>query len=210
MKSKVPWFWAARDTSRLIDRVRRWRGDRVRNTRAPKTAAADTSWELAIAISRADTATSTCRLIVRTNKPACLLIPSDLVYYVPQNMDGTFDKDAANLTWLCFNVPDAPAHLVYTTEILADYMPPHIPDEHAATIGTLVQWAAEQPSSLTTDSKYINVRCVGTADAGLKTYIVADVPRIYVPISRRRPLFDYVHDAINHMADLKTYHELTK
>ena len=70
LKSKTPWFWAARDTPRLIDRVRRWRGGRVRNTRAPKSAAADTSWELAIAIPRADTATFTCKLIARSNKPA--------------------------------------------------------------------------------------------------------------------------------------------
>jgi hypothetical protein len=93
MKSKASFFWAAHDTPRVIDRVRRWRGGRVRNTRAPKSAAADTSWELVIAIPCADTATSTCGLMARSNKPACLLIPSDLVHYVPQNMDGTFDKD---------------------------------------------------------------------------------------------------------------------
>ena len=66
-------------------------------------------------------------------------------------MDGTFDQDlilknsaankytilAANLTWLCFNVSDAPAHLVYATENFIDYMSLHIPDEHTATIGNL-------------------------------------------------------------------------
>ena len=129
----------------------------MHTTRAPKTTAADVSWKLTIAIPRADTATVTCRLIARSNRLACLLIPSDLVHYVPQNMYGTFDQDqvkkikavnkytilAANLTWLCFNAHDAPAHLVYITEHLTDYMPPHTPDEYAATIGTLVQWAAE-------------------------------------------------------------------
>ena len=43
IKSKAPWFWAARDTSCLIGQMRRWRGGRVRNMHAPKTAAADTS-----------------------------------------------------------------------------------------------------------------------------------------------------------------------
>ena len=107
-------------------------------------------------------------------------------------------------------MPEAPAHLVFTTEQLTDYMSPHVPDEHAATIGTLAQWAAEQPNSLTTETKYIGIRHVGTTNAGLKTYTVADMPRIYVPTSQRRPLFDYVYNSINHMADLKTYHKLTK
>ena len=104
-------------------------------------------------------------------------------------MDETFDQDpvkkikaankytilVANLTWLCFNEPGVPAHLVYTTKHLTDYMPLTFPDGHVATIGKLVQWAAEHPTSSTIKSKYIDIRCVGTTDAGLKTYTVADV-----------------------------------
>ena len=41
VKSQAPRFWATRDMPRLIDPIRRWEGGRVRNTRAPKTAAAD-------------------------------------------------------------------------------------------------------------------------------------------------------------------------
>ena len=47
---------------------------------------------------------------------------------------------------------------------------------------------------------------IGTADSDLRTYTQADMPRIYVPERRRRPLFDFVHKAINHMAALLIKH----
>ena len=104
-------------------------------------------------------------MIIKTERPACVLIPSDLVHYVSQNMDGTHDETiisaiskapkysilAANLTWVMFNIPNAPMHMICTTEHMVDYMPPHIPESHAATIGTLVQWIKEQPGSLDKD-----------------------------------------------------------
>ena len=51
---------------------------------------------------------------------------------------------------------------------------------------------------------------LGVADSGLRTYTPADMPRIYVPERRRRPLYDFVHKATNHMAALKTYNESAK
>ena len=41
-------------------------------------------------------------------------------------------------------------------------------------------------------------------------YDQADGPRIYVPIPRRRPLFDFVHRAVHHMAANITFNELRK
>ena len=218
------WFWAAKDTARLIKRVKLWRGGGMYINRSPKSACLDKSWRFAIAIPRADTATETCRMIIKSGRPACVLMPSDLVHYVPQNMDGTFDANltsaidsapkytilAANLTWVMFGIPDALKHMVCINEHLVDYMPPHIPDSHAATIGTLVQWAAEQPESLEKERELVIDSRIGTADSGLRTYTPADMPRIYVPERRRRPLFDFIHKAINHMAALKTYNELSK
>ena len=218
------WFWAARDTSCLIKRVKAWRGGGSYLTRSPKSACVDKSWRFAIAIPRADTATETCRMIIKTERPACVLIPSDLVHYVSQNMDGTHDETiisaiskapkysilAANLTWVMFNIPNAPMHMICTTEHMVDYMPPHIPESHAATIGTLVQWIKEQPGSLDKDRDSMIESRIGTADSGLCTYTPGDTPRIYVPEPRRRHLYEFVHKAINHMAALKTYNELAK
>ena len=51
---------------------------------------------------------------------------------------------------------------------------------------------------------------IGVTDSGLRTYTPANLPRIYVPEGRFLPLYEYIHKAINHMAALKTYNELTK
>ena len=89
--SEPLWFWAARDTSCLIKRVKAWRGGGSYLNRSPKSASVDKSWRFAIAIPRADNATETCRMIINSGRPACVLLPSDLVHYVPQNMDSMFD-----------------------------------------------------------------------------------------------------------------------
>ena len=89
--SKPLWFWAARDTARLIKRVKAWRRGGTYVSRSPKSACVDKSWRFAIAIPRADNATNTCRMLIESGRPACVLLPSDLVHYVPQNMDGTFN-----------------------------------------------------------------------------------------------------------------------
>ena len=118
-------------------------------SRSPKSACVDKSWRFAIAIPRADNATNTCRMLIESGRPACVLLPSDLVHYVPQNMDGTFNATmtaaiekapkytilSANLTWVMFGIPDAPKHMVCMSEHLVDCMPPHIPETHAVTIG---------------------------------------------------------------------------
>ena len=51
--SEPLWFWAARDTSCLIKRVKAWRGGGSYLNRSPKSASVDKSWRFAIAIPRA-------------------------------------------------------------------------------------------------------------------------------------------------------------
>ena len=220
------WFWAARDTLSLVKRVKAWRAGKPNYLlRSPKSAVPDKSWDFAICIPRTDNATAACREIIKSKRPACVLLPNDLVHLVSQNMDGTYDVEmsnliqkspkytmlAAGLTWVCFHVPDAPQHVVYASEHIAtDYMPPHVPEMHAATVGTLIQWIAEQPASLEKERDLLISTRIGTTDSGLTTYTLADSPRIYVPIDRRRPLYEFQHDQINHQATLKTFNELAK
>jgi hypothetical protein len=89
-------------------------------------------------------------------------------------------------------------------------MPPNVPERHATTIGTLVQWIAEQPSSIESETASLKPAFVRTTDSGLKTYDQPNGPRIYVPIGRRRHLFNFVHKTINHMAATMTLNELKK
>ena len=190
-------------------------------TKSPKSACPDQAWQFAIAMPRTDNATNACRLIYETKRPACILMPSDLLHMSSQNLDGSYDKEmaavieaapkysliAAQLVWVVFGVTDAPKHMVFNTECAA-YMPPKVPEQHAATIGTLVQWAGEQPNSLELErAKLINNR-FSTLASGLTMYDPADGPRIYVPVERRRPLYEFSHKAINHMGAAITYSEL--
>ena len=219
------WFWAARDTLSLVKRVKAWRGGNATYLhRSPKSAVVDKSWNFAITIPRTDNATAACREIIKSKRPACVLLPNDLVHLVSQNMDGTYDVNmsklilnapkytmlAAGLTWVCFNIPNATQHVVYANENVTDYMPPHVPEMHAATVGTLPQWIAEQPGSLETERDSLIASRIGTTDSGLTTYTPDDMPRIYVPVNRRRPLYEFQHNHINHMATLKTFNELAK
>ena len=73
-----------------------------------------------------------------------------------------------------------------------------------------MQWTAEQPASLEKERDSMIESRIGIIDSGLRTYIPAYMPHIYVPEGRRRPIYEYMHKAINHMAALKTYNELTK
>ena len=49
-------------------------------------------------------------------------------------------------------------------------MPPSIPDLHAATIGILVQWKAEQSKLLGEEFDLMKEPHVNTTDSGLKKY----------------------------------------
>ena len=68
---------------------------------------------------------------------------------------------AVNLTWVCFNIPSTARHLVCANEHLTEYMPTYIPDLHASTIGTLVQWIAKQPESLEEESSFMKDILIG-------------------------------------------------
>ena len=114
---------------------------------------------------------------------------------------------AAQLVWVVFGISDAPQHMVLSTESAA-YMPPNIPDEHAATIGTLVQWITEQTNLLELESGKLLGNRLSTLNSGLKMYDPADGPRIYVSSKLRRPLYDFAHNSVNHMGAAITYSEL--
>ena len=47
-------------------------------------------------------------------------------------------------------------------------------------------------------------------DSGLQVYDCANGPRIYVSTNRRRPLFDIVHNTINHTAYNLIHSEISK
>ena len=123
------------------------------STLAPKLTSLNNLWCFAIAIPRTDNATAACCVIIQSTFPVCVSHPNDLVNKVPQNLDVTFDKQtslairdaakykllAANLTWVCFNLPSAVKHLVCASEHLTKYMHPRVLELHVATTGTLVQ-----------------------------------------------------------------------
>jgi hypothetical protein len=110
-------------------------------------------------------------------------MPSNLLHYAAQNHGGTFDREmskaidnapkysilAANLVWVCFNIVDAPQYMVCITKC-ANYMPPNIPERHASTISTLVQWIAEQPLAIEAESASLMHTCLSTLDSGLRMY----------------------------------------
>ena len=134
-----------------------------------------------------------CRLAYWSGRPLCILMPSNLLHYAAQNHNGTFDHKmskaidnapkysilAANLVWVCFNIIDTPQHMVCITEC-TNYMPPNIPERHALTIGTLIQWIAEQPLAINTESASLMHTHLSTLDSGFRMYDRADGPCIYV------------------------------
>ena len=95
----------------------------------------------------------------------------------------------ANLTWVVFEIPDAIKHTVRISGTIVDYIPPHMPDMHAATIGILVQWTAEQPASLEKECDLLMISRIGVTNSGLCSYTPKHMPCIYVPKSCRCPLW---------------------
>ena len=87
---------------------------------------------------------------------------------------------------------------------------PGVPETEVSTIGTLVQWVKEQPSSIRSDSPKLVLTKLKEADSGLQMFWGPNGPRIYITVVRRRPLFTHLHVAINHMGADKTFKELDK
>jgi hypothetical protein len=71
-------------------------------------------WELNIVVPQPDNATVIAHMVMADKRPWCLLIPTDLIHYISQNVGGGFDKlllqkveaaekialSAAGCTWL--------------------------------------------------------------------------------------------------------------
>ena len=108
-----------------------------------------------------------------------------------------------------FCISDTPKHSVFTNEC-AVYMPPDIPEQHASTIGALVQWIVEKPPSIEKEAPSIVSARLHTSDSGFEMHDKGYSPRIYVPVERRRYLFDFTHKSINHLAANPTYTESSK
>jgi hypothetical protein len=48
-------------------------------------------WELSIVVPRSDNATAIARMVMADKHPWCLLIPTDLIHYISQNVGDEFD-----------------------------------------------------------------------------------------------------------------------
>ena len=90
------WFWAGRDTSMLARRLQQWRNPtNAILTRSPSTMF-NHPWDMAILIPGADQATVVARKAIASKRPAAIFVPTDLVPYIAQNQDETFDQDVAD------------------------------------------------------------------------------------------------------------------
>ena len=104
---------------------------------------------------RADQATKMAAKALATGQPICILMPTDIVHLIAQNLDGSTDGttqsivDAVNKvqlmaplhTWLIANVPDSRS-AVYIGE--AATPPPGIERQANAEVGTIQEWIPEQ------------------------------------------------------------------
>ena len=87
------WVWAGKDTATVTRTLQAWRRPTTAIiNRAPKADAMSARYDIAIVIPRAKRATIEVALLLKTSKPACILVPTDLVHYIAQQPDGTTDK----------------------------------------------------------------------------------------------------------------------
>ena len=214
------WIWASRDTRPLSHVLKKWSGASRMHLRAPKESFQNKQWKYAVLIPRADTATDTLRDAINDGRPACVLVPTDIVPYAAQNRDGTFDMDIAKtiadakkislcsplMTWVCLNV-GLEHDVVYAGEGKAS--PPAGAASWSPLVGTRADWVNEQKSSLLAEAGKVDRTRLAAREDGLLMIVGADgLYRAYVPLPRRESLFKFTHESINHLADDKTYQEL--
>ena len=158
------WFWAGRDTSMLARRLQQWRNPtNAILTRSPRTMF-NHPWDMAIIIPGADQATAVARKAIASKRPAAIFVPTDLVPYIAQNQDETFDQDLADavtasrkvslcaplMTWLIVGDVGVAADAVFAGE--TQTQPPDTTSGWTAAVGTLEQWIDEQKSSAAAES----------------------------------------------------------
>ena len=211
-KAKKIWFRAGADTTSLLPAVRRMRDGLGRiSTRGPKEAFNDASWNVGVVAPRAEDATAVAARAAVDGRPICVLVPTDLVAYIAQKHDGTFDtqiqeavSNSAKLqimatlhTWLAFNT-GIEANDVFVGEATGT---PDIAVEWPE-LGTSAEWAGEQVASMDAEEPKYGTDVVHTRDSGLKLLRGADDHyRIYVPKKRRRALYEYHHVSLGHLSD---------
>ena len=216
------WVWAGRDTSVMARSVQEYKSsrDKVR-VRAPKESFADPAWGLAILMPRTENATAVARNVIDDGRAACVLMPTELVYYTAQEKDRSFNtkyvdaiKSATKITlmandstWVCFGT-SITRNDVRVGETLTK--PPGPTKGWTLAVGTLQEWIKEQKASLASEASAIT----GTTrydDGGLAWNEGTDgMSRIYVPKERRVALIELHHTSIHHLAAAKTYNSLQR
>ena len=157
------WLWAGRDTAPLSRRLQAWRKPtNAIVTRSPRDAF-DRPFDLAVLIPRAEQATSVARSAIKAGRPACILVPTDLVPYVAQEQDGSFDSLTSEIvaaapkisicaplmTWVIIGIPEVTDDAVYAGESAT--APPNTGTTPSSEIGSLEEWIPEQLSSATAE-----------------------------------------------------------
>ena len=210
------WVWAGRDTVPMERIVQDYKSDRSKiYVRAPKESFNNPAWQVAVLMPRTENATEVARKAIDDGRPACVLMPTELVYYTAQERDGTFGakyvnaiKEAKKLTlmatdttWLCLGT-GIPANDVRSGE--TNTRPPGPAAGWTPAVGSLEEWRREQKESVTRESKGMDV--VHTDESGLIMMMGKDnVPRVYVPDGRREALIKMHHEGNHHLAANKTY-----
>ena len=160
--------------------------------------------------------------MLRDGRPSCILMPTDLVHYVAQKNDGSWDtdvqakiRDAAKiqlmtplLTWIVHDT-GLKQHSVFPAQ--SETRPPGPTNGWTAAVGTLEQWIAEQPASRASERAKVRGMKFVTRDSGLQMIEVSDMQmRVYVPQGRREALFKFHHESLNHLAAAKTYSAMAR
>lgn len=211
------WVWAGRDTTDMSKLVQAYKDERSTiYNRAPKESFNNPAWRFAVLLPRVENATSTARQAIDDGRPACILMPTELVYYTAQEQDESFNEKyiqavksarkitlmATDSTWLCIN-SGIVANDVRSAE--TQTKPPGPTKGWTPAVGTLSEWKKEQPESMLAETE-IDKSTIRKDGSGLILIEESDgLSRVYVPNKRRGPLMKMHHEGIHHLAANKTY-----
>jgi len=204
------WIWAGRDTPVMARTVQTFKTSKDKIlARAPKEALNNPVWQLAILMPRTEDATDVARRAIDDGRPACILMPTELMYYIAQEKDRTFNPKyvktikaaqkitlmANDTTWLCIGT-SITRNDVRVGE--ARTKPPGPSEGWTVAVGTLDEWMKEQAVSFAREKQTaVTADKMRTDNAGLMWYEGDDgVSRIYVLEARRTPLIVLHHETI--------------
>ena len=189
------WLWAGHDTALLKEKLSSWLKEPERvYTRGVGESIGNPAWKLAFVIPRADEATEVAARVLRDGRPACVLLPTDLVHYCAQKVDGSWDSKiekmigeakkiqltAPLLTWIVHKAGMREHHVF---PVQSATVPPGPTNGWTPAVGTLEQWIAEQPASRAAEAAKLRGVTFVTRDSGLQLVELKDLSlRIYVPL----------------------------